>query len=410
MHAELKEDIRLLKHPPCTAVEKNDCDQQTNDSTNDNTLLDNDDESAQKISLTLENEHHALDEDLDDTNGLENYLSLFYERYSSLGANLFLGTLDTALANSLYSTNNPCPLVIYLHNDTSGRSKVFCSQILCSELILNYLANYCIFWACDLATNTNYEESITLFETHFGLLISQKIQSMTLDHYPLLLCLTFQYGQVQILDIIQGSSSEEEVLTILVQARESFEERYEVRVDTRFLYDDCCKNMLNDRASEDQSFEFKQFTCKMPDNWSQTETNADFRFQVTPDSTEYISVERKFNETLTSNYYSLYSTKRTRSHNLKIIRLERIQNLLWFDKYMTVKNEFDRRLIKETEKCLYHGCSQGAAHTIIEQCFDANLIGKHGTALLPTGRENLEVDLLCTEQLAKYFLQHPEIL
>ncbi|CAF3979760.1 unnamed protein product [Rotaria sp. Silwood1] len=47
--------------------------------------------------------------------------------------------------------------------------------------------------------------------------------------------------------------------------------------------------------------------------------------------------------------------------------------------YIAHKEDFERRLKKNTEKSLYHGCPEQAANLIIEDCFNRSFAGKNGT-------------------------------
>ena len=46
-------------------------------------------------------------------------------------------------------------LAIYLHHDLSIQANVFCSQVLCTDMIVAYLDNNFITWAWDLTHDTN---------------------------------------------------------------------------------------------------------------------------------------------------------------------------------------------------------------------------------------------------------------
>ncbi len=41
-------------------------------------------------------------------------------------------------------------MFIYLHHDSSILSNIFCSQLLCSESVVNYLTSNYVCWAWDL--------------------------------------------------------------------------------------------------------------------------------------------------------------------------------------------------------------------------------------------------------------------
>jgi hypothetical protein len=82
----------------------------------------------------------------------------------------------------------------------------------------------------------------------------------------------------------------------------------------------------------------------------------------------------------------------------KIIKIERIQNELLYKQYVTLKKSFKERLRADTEKLLYHGCSQDAANSIIEDWFKRNFAGSHGK------REFYFLRLLHAHFVARYVI------
>jgi len=64
-----------------------------------------------------------------------------------------------------------------------------------------------------------------------------------------------------------------------------------------------------------------------------------------------------------------------------IIKIERIQNERWYFQYLAHKKDFIKRLKKDTEKRLYHGCPQNATNLIIEDCFNRSFAGVNGFIL-----------------------------
>lgn len=46
-------------------------------------------------------------------------------------------------------------LAIYLHNDDSVLSNVFCSQMMCADSIVSYLSQNFITWAWDVTKEAN---------------------------------------------------------------------------------------------------------------------------------------------------------------------------------------------------------------------------------------------------------------
>lgn len=47
------------------------------------------------------------------------------------------------------------PLAVYLHDDNNIVTNVFCSKMLCSEEIVNYLTENFFVWAWDMTNDKN---------------------------------------------------------------------------------------------------------------------------------------------------------------------------------------------------------------------------------------------------------------
>lgn len=62
----------------------------------------------------------------------------------------------------------------------------------------------------------------------------------------------------------------------------------------------------------------------------------------------------------------------------KISRIEHIQNERWHKQYIVHRDDFKKSLKMNTEKFLYHGCTDVAATSIIRDYFNRSFAGKHG--------------------------------
>jgi hypothetical protein len=62
----------------------------------------------------------------------------------------------------------------------------------------------------------------------------------------------------------------------------------------------------------------------------------------------------------------------------QIIQIERIENERWYIQYLAQSRDYKKRLNRDTEKRLYHGCPDSTANLIIENCFDRSFAGKNG--------------------------------
>lgn len=94
------------------------------------------------------------------------------------------------------------------------------------------------------------------------------------------------------------------------------------------------------------------------------------RFVVPTDTDEYKSIVTNFDQAMNGKYS-------------KIIQIERIQNERWYMQYLAHVRDFRKRLNKDTEKRLYHGCPEQAAHLIVEDCFNRSFAGVNGKNLKP---------------------------
>ena len=126
------------------------------------------------------------------------------------------------------------------------------------------------------------------------------------------------------------------------------------------VYDEFCKQvLLSDHASNDY---------RLPSTWERCDYDQ-IRFIVPEDTNEYKQIITKFDEQM-KEYYT------------KIVKLERIQNERWFMQYIAHKKDFKKRLGVETEKRLYHGCTEASANSIIQDCFNRSFAGVNGILYL----------------------------
>jgi hypothetical protein len=162
---------------------------------------------------------------------------------------------------------------------------------------------------------------LTVLPTYLGTEVTNAIRSTSITDCPLLICLSFEHGQITIIHTIKGSSSEEETLADLRNARTLFDTRLE---------------MLN-------------------------ETN-EFLTPISAESRLFEDVARLLQLDLT-----------------RIIDIAEVQSSLHTMQYIACKENVDSRVANhDTERILFHGCSRKAALQIINGGFDTNKIGLHG--------------------------------
>lgn len=103
----------------------------------------------------------------------------------------------------------------------------------------------------------------------------------------------------------------------------------------------------------------------LPDALTYTNDDNNLRFLITENSPEYDTIVTEFNKTMQGKYN-------------RMIRIERIQNERWHKQYIVHRDDFNKRLSMNTEKFLYHGCSDVAANSIIKEYFNRSFAGKNG--------------------------------
>ncbi|CAF0974177.1 unnamed protein product [Rotaria sordida] len=162
----------------------------------------------------------------DDIMGLEHFSRVFHARFGSTGPILYIGSLDQAIQDSLYTSRNERrPLAIYLHNDRSVCANVFCAQVLASETTIEYLANNYVVWAWDITTDANRTRLLETFKRCIGPQYAQRISVMEKDAFPLLLILIRTRGSLELISIIEGKNTPSEVLLNLIQTHDIYEQQ-----------------------------------------------------------------------------------------------------------------------------------------------------------------------------------------
>ncbi|KAG8132390.1 hypothetical protein E2320_010247, partial [Naja naja] len=80
----------------------------------------------------------------------------FSSRYGDCHPVYFIGSLEAAFQEAFYGKARDRKLLaVYLHQDKSVLTNVFCSQMLCAESIVSYLSQNFITWAWDMTKEAN---------------------------------------------------------------------------------------------------------------------------------------------------------------------------------------------------------------------------------------------------------------
>uniref|UniRef100_A0A8C7ID32 Fas (TNFRSF6) associated factor 1 n=1 Tax=Oncorhynchus kisutch TaxID=8019 RepID=A0A8C7ID32_ONCKI len=144
-------------------------------------------------------------------------------RYGECHPVFFIGTLEAASQEAFYGKARDRKLLaIYLHNDESVLSNVFCSQMMCADSIVAYLSQNFITWAWDVTKEANKARLLTICTRHFGSVVAQTIRTYKTDQFPLLLIVMGKRTSNEVLNVIQGNTTVDELMMRLMGAMEIF--------------------------------------------------------------------------------------------------------------------------------------------------------------------------------------------
>uniref|UniRef100_A0A672IGN8 UBX domain-containing protein n=1 Tax=Salarias fasciatus TaxID=181472 RepID=A0A672IGN8_SALFA len=144
-------------------------------------------------------------------------------RYGETHPMFFIGSLDAASQEAFYGKARDRKLLaIYLHNDDSVLSNVFCSQLLCADSIVSYLSQNFVTWAWDVTEDANKSKLLTVCSRNFGNVVARTVRTNKTDQFPLLLIVMGKRTSNEVLNVIQGNTTLDELLMKLMGAVEIF--------------------------------------------------------------------------------------------------------------------------------------------------------------------------------------------
>nr|XP_014353899.1 PREDICTED: FAS-associated factor 1 [Latimeria chalumnae] len=147
----------------------------------------------------------------------------FSSRYGDCHPVFFIGSLEAAFQEAFYGKARDRKLLaIYLHQDESVLTNVFCSQMLCAESIVSYLSQNFITWAWDMTKEANRARFLTMCTRHFGSVVAQTIRTQKTDQFPLFLIIMGKRSSNEVLNVIQGNTTVDELMMRLMAAMEIF--------------------------------------------------------------------------------------------------------------------------------------------------------------------------------------------
>ncbi|XP_029474341.1 FAS-associated factor 1 isoform X1 [Rhinatrema bivittatum] len=147
----------------------------------------------------------------------------FSSRYGDCHPVFFIGSLEAAFQEAFYGKARDRKLLaIYLHHDESVLTNVFCSQMLCAESVVSYLSQNFITWAWDMTKEANRARFLTMCTRHFGSVVAQTIRTQKTDQFPLFLIIMGKRSSNEVLNVIQGNTTVDELMMRLMAAMEIF--------------------------------------------------------------------------------------------------------------------------------------------------------------------------------------------
>uniref|UniRef100_A0A8C0KHN3 Fas associated factor 1 n=1 Tax=Canis lupus dingo TaxID=286419 RepID=A0A8C0KHN3_CANLU len=175
------------------------------------------------LHLPKNNSLYVLTPDLPPPSSSSHAGHNFSYRYGDCHPVFFIGSLEAAFQEAFYvKARDRKLLAIYLHHDESVLTNVFCSQMLCAESIVSYLSQNFITWAWDLTKDTNRARFLTMCNRHFGSVVAQTIRTQKTDQFPLFLIIMGKRSSNEVLNVIQGNTTVDELMMRLMAAMEIF--------------------------------------------------------------------------------------------------------------------------------------------------------------------------------------------
>uniref|UniRef100_A0A8C4IUN4 Fas (TNFRSF6) associated factor 1 n=1 Tax=Dicentrarchus labrax TaxID=13489 RepID=A0A8C4IUN4_DICLA len=172
--------------------------------------------TCRKAPMMPENSENEAD-------ALLHFTAEFSSRYGETHPMFYIGSLEAASQEAFYGKARDRKLLaIYLHNDDSVLSNVFCSQMMCADSIVSYLSQNFITWAWDVTKEANKARLLTMCTRHFGSVVTQTIRTYKTDQFPLLLIVMGKRTSNEVLNVIQGNTTVDELMMRLMGAMEIF--------------------------------------------------------------------------------------------------------------------------------------------------------------------------------------------
>ncbi|GAB1597456.1 FAS-associated factor 1-like [Argonauta hians] len=162
----------------------------------------------------------------DETVALEQFTRGFIDRFGECHPEFYIGSLDDVIKDSLMlKAKERKPLAVYLHDDKSILTNVFCSKVLCSVEVVSYLTENFFVWAWDMTNDKNKKRLLSNATKHFGSVATMQIKNYIPNQLPLLLIISRARSTNEVSTVIQGSTNLDELMSNLISAFELFQDQ-----------------------------------------------------------------------------------------------------------------------------------------------------------------------------------------
>ncbi|CAF1535741.1 unnamed protein product [Adineta ricciae] len=136
------------------------------------------------------------DEYVDEIIGKELFDKCFQRRYNACPS-FYPGFLQEACQTAFDSLiiDERRPVLVYIHNDNSLFTDVFCANVLCSEKVIDYLLDNYFLWPWDVTLNINKKTLENIWKDIFP---TNSFMFLLSDEYPLLIGITRSFvGEIE---------------------------------------------------------------------------------------------------------------------------------------------------------------------------------------------------------------------
>jgi len=151
------------------------------------------------------------------------FIEVFNERYGVTHPMFHCGPLKGALSAAFSCpADDKKPLIVFLHSDTAIAGHLFCSQVLCSENISQYIDTNFVIWGWDLSLKRMQHEFLNECQQIFGLEGRSQVQSYVPHRLPLMIVITKVASSPQVFSVFEGDISGDALMAQLIDAVENY--------------------------------------------------------------------------------------------------------------------------------------------------------------------------------------------